>query len=158
MAWIRYLLYFLLVVFVTLILTQLEVAYPGTLRLHEFAGPTDSLGTSEYSPIEMMQPLILGICGLLMSWVALHYPSQRPVAIPFGGLALAFLIRELDYFLDRYVIDNLWQFLIGVAGALVIAYTYRHRKRLNIAMSRLWPSPGLALLFAGAAILFAFVR
>ena len=114
MAWIRYLLYFLLVVFVTLILTQLEVAYPGTLRLHEFAGPTDSLGTSEYSPIEMMQPLILGICGLLMSWVALHYPSQRPVAIPFGGLALAFLIRELDYFLDRYVIDNLWQFLIGL--------------------------------------------
>ena len=39
-----------------------------------------------------------------------------------------------------------------------IAHTYRQRKRLNIALGRLWPSPGLALMFAGAVILFAFVR
>ena len=73
-------------------------------------------------------------------------------------MALAFLIRELDYFLDRYIIDNLWQVLIAIVASLVIAYTYRHFRRLQIALARIWPSPGLTLLFAGAVILFAFVR
>jgi len=158
MAWFRYLLYFLLIALITWMLTQLEVVYPGSLRLQVFIGDGDVLGTSEYSPIEMIQPLILAVCGLLMGWVALNIPSQRPLAFPFGGLALAFLIRELDYFLDRYVADNLWQVLIAIAGALVIVYTYRSRRRLMIALARIWPSPALALLFAGAAILFAFVR
>lgn len=158
MAWVRYLLYFLLVAVITAILTQLEVAYPGSLRLQVFTAEHDTLGTSEYSPVEMIQPLILIICGLLMAWVATNYASQRPIAFLFGGLALAFMIRELDYFLDRYLADNLWQVMIAVPGALVIAYTYRQRKRLGIALGRIWPSPGLALLFAGAVVLFAFVR
>jgi hypothetical protein len=68
------------------------------------------------------------------------------------------MIRELDFFLDRYLLDNLWQVLVGVAAAFVIVYTYRARKRLKIAWARIWPSPGLALLFAGAVILFSFVR
>lgn len=158
MAWFRYLLYFLLITLITWLLTQLEVFYPGSLRLQVFVGETDVLGTSEFSPLEMIQPLILIVCGLLMGWVAIHFPSQRPLAFPLGGLALAFMIRELDYFFDRYVADNLWQALIAVAAALVIVYTYRHQRRLIIALARVWPSPGLALLFAGAAILFAFVR
>ena len=158
MVWIRYLLYFLLVAAITATLTQLEIAYPGSLRLQVFTDEADVLGTSEFSPIEMMQPLILIVCGLLMGWVAMNFVSQRPIAFPFGGLALAFTIRELDYFFDRYLIDNLWQVLIAIAGAFVITYTYRQRKRLNIALGRLWPSPALAMLFAGAVILFVFVR
>lgn len=158
MAWFRYLLYFLLIALITWLLTQLEVFYPGSLRLQVFVGDADVLGTSEFSPLEMIQPLILIVCGLLMGWVAIHFPSQRPLAFPLGGLALAFTIRELDYFLDRYIADNLWQALIAVAAALVIVYTYRHQRRLIIALARVWPSPGLALLFAGATILFAFVR
>ncbi len=66
-------------------------------------------------------------------------------------------MRENDYFLDRYVIDNLWQVLVAVVGALLIVFVHRHRRRLNIALARIWPSPGLTLLFAGAVILFAFV-
>jgi hypothetical protein len=146
------------VALITATLTQLEIAYPGSLRLQVFANEADVLGTSEFSPIEMMQPLILIVCGLLMGWVAMNFVSQRPVALPFGGLALAFTIRELDYFFDRFLINNLWQVLIAIAGAFVIAYTYRHRKRLNIALGRLWPSPALVMLFAGAVILFVFVR
>ena len=158
MAWIRYLLYFLLITLITAMLTRLEIAYPGSLRLQVFAGATDVLGTSEYSPLEMIQPLILIVCGLLMGWVAMNHVSQRPVAFAVGGLALAFTILELDYFLDRYLIVNIWQVLVGIAGALVITYTYRQRKRLNIALGRLWPSPALALMFAGAVIIFGFVR
>ncbi len=158
MAWLRYLVYFIAIAFVTWALTALELASPGSLRLHVLVNPTDVYGTSEFSPVEIIQAIVLLACGGLMAWVAWCCPTQRPLAIPFGGLALAFLIRELDYFLDRYVADNFWQVVIAIVGALVIAYTYRHRRRLRIALARLWPSPGLTLMFAGAVILFAFVR
>ena len=158
MVWPRYIAYFAGIVLLTWFLTQLEVAFPGSLRLHVLVNPGDQFGTSEYSPIEIMQPIIILVCGALMVWVAEYCPSQRPIAIPFGGLALAFFIRELDYFLDRYLIDNLWQVLIGFPAAFVIVYTYRARRRLKIAWARIWPSPGMALLFAGACILFGFVQ
>lgn len=158
MVWLRYLAYFVGITLLTWFMTQLEVSFPGSLKLHVLAYEGDSLGTSEFSPIEIMQPFILAICGALLAWVARYCPTQRPIAILFGGLALAFLIRECDYFLDRYIIDNLWQLLIGVVLALIIAYTYRARKRLRIAWFRVWPSPGIALWFAGAAILFSYVQ
>ena len=158
MAWVRYVLYFAGVAGVTFALTQLEINFPGSLKLHVIVNESDQFGTSEFSPIEIIQPIILGVCGLLMALVAKHCPSQRPIAFPFGGLALVFLIRELDYYFDRFLIDNLWQVLTAIAGALVITYTYRQRRRLKIAWGRIWPSPGIALLFAGAIILFSFVR
>ena len=156
MVWPRYLAYFLGVALITWMLTQVEIWSPGSLRLHVI-NPGDVYGTSEYSPIEIVQPLILVICGLLMLWVSKVYPPQRPLAIALGGLALMFMIRELDYFLDLYVADNMWQVLVIICGALLIVYTYRQRVRLRIAFIRIWPSPGLTLLFAGAVILFAFV-
>ncbi len=156
MAWIRYLAYFVSVALITWAITQLELSSPGSLKLHVIVNETDVYGTSEYSPVEIVQSIILLVCGLVMAWVAAYCPSQRPLAFLIGGLALMFLIRELDYFFDRFIIDNLWQALIVVVGALVIAYTYRHRRRLVVALARIWPSPGLSLLFAGALILFGF--
>ena len=157
MTWIRYVLYIVGVALLTWMLTQIEISFPGSLKLHVYVGESDVYGTSEYSPVEIIQPLILGVCGALMGWVAMNCPSQRPLAIGFGGLALVFLIRELDFFLDRYLINNLWQVLIAVAAAFLIVYMDRQQRRLTIALGRIWPSPGLALLFAGAAIMFAFV-
>ena len=158
MAWIRYPVYFIGIKIVTWALTQMELASPGSLKLHILVDERDVFGTSEYSPVEIIQAIILGACGVIMGWVAKYCPTQRPIAFLFGGMALAFLIRELDYFLDRFVIDNLWQVLVAIVGALVMAYTYRHRRRLRIALARIWPSPGLTFLFCGAVILFAFVR
>ncbi len=158
MPWLRYLLYFLAIAFITWALTQMELASPGSLKLHILLSDSDRFGTSEYSPVEIIQAIVLLACGAILAWVAKNCASQRPLAILFGGMALAFLIRELDYFLDRYVMDNFWQVVIGIAGALVIAYSVRHRRRLQIALARIWPSPGITLLFAGAVILFAFVR
>lgn len=158
MPWLRYLLYFIAITFVSWALTQMELASPGSLKLHVLLSEADRFGTSEYSPVEIIQAIILGLCGAVMWWVAWHCPSQQAIAIPFGGMALAFLVRELDYFLDSFFADNLWQILIVIIGALVIVHVVRNRKRLKIALARIWPSPGLTLLFAGAVILFAFVR
>lgn len=157
MALFRYVLYFFGIGLCTWALVMLEINSPGSLRLHVMDGPGDVLGTSEYSPIEIIQIGILGICGLLFGWVAKYCVSQRPVAFLFGGLALAFIVRELAYFLDRIVAQNFWQLLTGIVAALVIAYTIRHRRRFRIAWLRLWPSPGITLLFAGAIVILAFV-
>ncbi len=158
MAWIRYVAYFIAITLITWALTKMELSSPGSLKFHVLLSETDVHGTSEFSPVEIIQAIILAACGAILFWVARYCPSQRPIAVLFGGMALAFLIRELDYFLDRYLVDNLWQALIVVIGALVIVYTYRHRLRLQIALARIWPSPGLTLLFAGAIILFVYVR
>ncbi len=151
---IRYITYFIAIALVTALLTQLEISFPGALRLQTFAGPGDALGTSEYSPVEIIQLLILVICGTLLAWTARHCPPQRPVAILFAGTALIFLLRELDYFLDTYVADNFWQVMMAVVSALIIVYCYRQWRRLRIAWFRVWPSPGLALYFAGAVVVF----
>ena len=156
MALIRYLLYFLGIALFTWMLTALEIASPGSLNLQVFADSEDVLGTSEYSPVELIQAGILAICGLLYAWVANNCPSQRPIAFTFGGMALIFFIRELDYFLDLYIADNFWQVLLGIVLAFLIVYIYRQRRRFRIAWLRLWPSPGMTLLFAGATIIFAF--
>ena len=157
MAIFRYVFYFLGIALFTWLLTRLEISLPGSLKLHVLADASDTMGTSEYSPVEIIQVGILGICGLLYAWVAKYCPSQRPIAFLFGGMALAFAIRESDYFLDLWVTDNFWQVLIGIVAALVIAYTCRQRRRFRIAWLRMWPSPGLTLLFAGAVVNFAFV-
>lgn len=158
MVLIRYIAYFIGIALITWALTQMEIASPGSLKLQVFTQAGDTLGTSEYSPLEMMQPVMLAICGLLYAWVARKCPSQRPIAFTFGGVALAIFIRELDYFLDRYVADNFWQVILAIVAALIITYIYRHWRRFRIAWLRIWPSPGLTLLFAGATIQFAFVR
>lgn len=152
MLLLRYITYFIAIALFTALLVHLEISFPGALRLQEFAGPADTLGTSEYSPVEVVQLLVLVICGLLLAWVARNCASQRPVAILFSGVALAFLVRELDYFLDLYVADNFWQVMLAVVCALVIVYCYRHWRRLRIAWFRVWPSPGLTLYFAGAVV------
>ena len=157
MAWQRYLVYFISTALITFALTQMEIAAPGSLKLHVVTNASDIYGTSELSPVEIIQSIILGVCGLIMAWVARHCPSQRPIAFSLGGMALIFMIRENDYFFDRYLVDNLWQVLVAIAGAFLITYVVRHRKRLTVGLARIWPSPGLTLLFAGAIILFAFV-
>ena len=156
MAWIRYLVYFIAITFITWSLTQLELSSPGSLKLHVMLSETDVHGTSELSPVEIIQTIILGACGIILGWVAMYCPSQRPIAFGLGGMALVFLIRELDYFLDRFVADNLWQVLVVIVSALIIVYLYRHHRRLRIGLARIWPSPGLTLLFSGAVVLFAY--
>lgn len=156
MALVRYILYFFGIALITGLLTRMEIASPGSLNLAVYGETGGTLTTSEYSPLEIMQTGILVICGLIFLWVARHYPSQRPLACTFGGLALAFFVRELDYFLDRWVADNFWQAVIAIVFALMITYVFRQRRRFQIAWLRLWPSPGLTLLFAGACVHFAF--
>ncbi|MEM9404159.1 MAG: hypothetical protein AAGA44_16950 [Pseudomonadota bacterium] len=155
---IRYLLYTFGVVLLTGYFAWAEISTPGSLKLLVYESAEDTLGTSEYSPLEMVQPVMLIVCAMLFGWVARDVPLQRPIACLFGGIAASAAIRELDLFLDRTVADNFWQLPVGMIAALVIVYTFRHRRRFRVAWLRLWPSAGLALLYAGALIEFVFAQ
>ena len=154
MVLIRYGVYFGGIAALMVLLAWVEIATPGSLKLHVLESPGDVFGTSEYSPVELMQPAFLAFCVLLCAWVARDCPGQRPLAFALGGLALAFAIRELHFFFDRFVVDNFWQVLAAIILALLIVYLYRNRRRFHVAWLRLWPSPGLTLLFAGAVVQF----
>ena len=154
----RYLVYTFGVVLLTGYFAWAEISSPGSLKLLVYESVEDTLGTSEYSPLEMVQPVMLIVCGLLFGWVAKDVPSQRPIAFLFGGIAFAAAVRELDLFLDRAIADNFWQLPVGLTAALVIVYTFRHRRRFRVAWLRLWPSAGLALLYGGALIEFVFAQ
>lgn len=156
MVLIRYILYFIGITLLAGLLTQMEIVAPGSLKLQVFTNPSDTLGTSEYSPVEIIQVCILMVCGALFAWVSRYCPSQRPIALPFAGLAALFSIRELDYFLDRQIVENFGQVVVAVIIALLIVYAYRQQRKFRIAWLRIWPSPGLTLLFAGACIVFSF--
>ena len=154
----RYLLYTLAVLLLTGYFAWAEISEPGSLKLLVFESSEDQLGTSEYSPIELIQPVMLMTCMLLFAWVAKDVPSQRPIAFLFGGIAFSGTVRELDLFLDRAVADNFWQLPVGLAAALVIVYTLRNRRRFKVAWLKIWPSAGLSLLYAGALIEFVFAQ
>ena len=158
MVWLRFLGYFALIAGATALCVSLEARYAGSLRLHEFVEVGYTLATSEYSPLEIAQLVILAASGVILALVAKDYPFQRPLAILLGGVALLCLIRELDFFLDLYVARNAWQIPAGISAALVIVYVYRQQRRLGIAFGRLWPSPALVLMFSSFALLFGVVR
>ena len=138
------------------LLVLLEVEFPGALGLQEFRGPTDALGTSEYSLVEGLQLVLIVASGLVFGAVSWWHRGQRPVAVGFAAVALACLVRELDYFLDLWFADNLWQVLLAVVVAVGGAYLLRHQRRYAVGWARLWPSPAATLLFAGAVVLFLF--
>ncbi len=158
MGWVRYLAYFLGITVVTWLLVQLELSFPGSLDLYVVPDGGAARGTSEYSPIEIVQPLLLLACAGMLAWVARFCPSQRPLTVFFAAFALIFLVRELRYFLDRFLVENLWQLLIGVIAALAIVYLGRHQRRARIALARIWPAPALGLIFSGAVIEIVFAR
>ena len=158
MVLLRYVLYIIGMAAFAGVFAWVEISSPGALKLHIVESAGDVYGTSEHSPVEKVQVALLAICVVLYGWVARDCPSQRPIAFVFGGIALACLVRELHYFLDNNVADNFWQAVVGIVLALIIVYGFRQRKRFRIAWLRLWPSPGLVLLFAGSTILFVIVQ
>ena len=149
---IRFVFYLGGIALVAWILTAIEVSGPGSLM----RSIPDPASTAEFTPIEYIQAAILVGCALVQAWIIRNCPQQKPIALLCAGLATLFLIAELDYFVDRLVVDNFWRVLVAVVAASLIVYTYRRWLRFKIAWLRIWPSPGLTLLFAGAFVVFAF--
>lgn len=155
---LRYVSYVLFVAGILYGLLVLGSNLPGGLYLSIVADAESQLTTSEYSLVEMLQNILITFCGLVFVWIAMRDRLRRPLAVAFASLFTVFLVRELDFFLDRHVADNFWQALVVLIMAISGVYVYRHRKRLQTGWYRSWPSAGMALMIAGFIILIPFTQ
>lgn len=153
---LRYFAYATLIAGAAAGLLWVALRWPGGLLLNFVVGEEDTLGTSEFSPVEQLQHLLLLLSAGIFAWVAIRDRLRRPMCVGFVALFLIGFIRELDFFLDRYATDNLWQVLCTIVLALATVYIYRHRKRYLIGWRRTWPSVGLAIIFGGMLLLVPY--
>ncbi len=153
---LRYFAYATLIAGAAAGLLWVALRWPGGLLLNFVVGEEDTLGTSEFSPVEQLQHLLLLLSAGIFAWVAIRDRLRRPMCVGFLALFLIGFIRELDFFLDRYATDNLWQVLCTIVLALATVYIYRHRKRYLIGWRRTWPSVGLAIIFGGMLLLVPY--
>jgi hypothetical protein len=152
----RYLAYALGVVAVTLTILLLAEYLPGGLQFELTIAGKD-IPTSELSPVELLQNLLLLFCAGTFAWIALRDRLRRPMAVGLSTLFLVFLIRELDFFLD-YLLDNLWQVLCALLLSVAVVYCARNHHRYVQGWRRSWPSAGLALIIGGVILLIPFAQ
>jgi hypothetical protein len=155
---LRYLGYTCFIIVSAFLVLWASVRLPDSLRISVVVSPGSELTTSEFSPVEFFQCALILFCGLIFSWIAFRDRLRRPVAIGFASLFLLFLVRELDFFIDTYFADNLWQVLAAVIIAVSGVYMFRHRQRLQFGWRRSWPSAGLGILISGILILIPFAQ
>jgi len=134
------------------------VHMPGGLQLSVAVSPRSALTTSEFSLVEFYQCILILFCSLIFSWIAIRDRLRRPVAIGFVSLFILFVTREIDFFLDAYLIENLWRVLAALIIAVSGVYIFRHRQRLQLGWRRSWPSAGLGIVISGILILFPFAQ
>jgi hypothetical protein len=151
----RYLLYALGVAAVTVLIMALAMRLPGGLQFdREISGMT----TSELSPVELLQNLLLMFCAGAFGWIAYRDRLRRPMAVGFCAVFMAFLFRELDFFLDTFLLDNLWQVLSALVLSVAVVYGVRNHYRYGQGWRRSWPSAGLALIIGGIILLIPFAQ
>jgi hypothetical protein len=152
---LRYLAYALGVSVGTILIMFLGSRLPGGLQ---FGREVSGMVTSELSPVELLQNLLLIFCAGTFGWIAVRDRLRRPMAVGFSMLFIIFLIRELDFFLDVYLLDNLWQVLCAVLLSVVVVYGVRNHYRYAQGWRRSWPSAGLALIIGGMILLVPFAQ
>jgi hypothetical protein len=156
-VFLRYLSYALGITAGTILILLLAVRLPGGLQFERTIADIPVL-TSELSPVELLQNLLLLFCAGAFGWIAVRDRLRRPMAVGFSVLWLVFLIRELDFFLDFFMLDNLWQVLSAVLLSVGGVYCARNRERYVQGWRRSWPSAGLALIIGGLILLIPFAQ
>ena len=156
-VFLRYLLYAVVVALGSVLLMLIATLLPAGLQ---FERKIVDLGvtTSEFSPVELLQNILLLICMIIFSWIGSRDRLRCPMALGFCALFGVCLVRELDFFLDFYVADNLWQVVCATLLAVTIVYLGRHRQRFVNGLRRSWPSTGLAIIFSGFILLIPFAQ
>jgi hypothetical protein len=156
-VFLRYLAYAFGVFAGMVLLMLMAWRLPGGLQF-ERELTASGITTSELSPIELLQNLLLLFCSGVFGWIASRDRLRRPMAVSVAALFAVFLVRELDFFLDFYLLDNLWQVLCALIASVAGVFCIRNRSRYTQGWRRSWPSAGLALIMGGLILLLPFAQ
>lgn len=156
-VFLRFLAYALVTFVVVVLMLSIADRIPGGLDFEHVVNGLPA-PTSEFSPVEQLQNILLLAAAGCFLWVAWRDRLRRPMSISLAAVLIACLIRELDFFLDFYVVDNLWQVLCVALASAVTVYGMRNRQRFVQGWKRSWPSAGLSLVLGGFILLIAFAQ
>ncbi len=143
---------------IMLILIYGQIGGSEGLRLLVASDMAPTLGTSEFSAVEWLQVAMLALI-IGLGWRCSRLLRQhRVLAYLMMSVAAVALIRELDLFLDYYLVDHAWQVIVALMLVGVFVYQYRNRRALGLAYQRAMPSPGIAMMLAGIVVLLVFAN
>ena len=148
----RYLAYLIGTSVLILSLTAIAGQFPGTLQFDRVVAGAEK-PTSEFTSVEILQVVGLIFCAAVFAWVASRDRLRRPMTVSISAMFIIFLLRELDFFMDTYLVDNLWEVLLAVVLAVTLVYCVRNRQRFAQGWRRSWPSAGIALIIGGIILL-----
>lgn len=148
----RYLAYLIGTSVLILGLTAIAGQFPGTLQFDRIVAGAEK-PTSEFTSVEILQVVGLIFCASVFAWVASRDRLRRPMTISIATMFIVFMLRELDFFMDTYLVNNLWEVLLAVVLAVSIVYCVRNRQRFVQGWRRSWPSAGIALIVGGIILL-----
>lgn len=141
----------LALLFAGLVLT--EISSEAGLRLLIESDMARTYGTSEWSPVEWLQLIALCIVMLLSVQSGRWHRPERGLGWFMAAMAAAAFIRELDLFLDYYIVDHLWQVLIAVLLAVTTALASRNTAQLKQSLKGAMATPALTLIYSGFVVI-----
>ncbi|MFK8051670.1 MAG: hypothetical protein AB8F65_01760 [Woeseiaceae bacterium] len=134
-----------------------ELNSPGSTRLLIDTHLAPTLGTSEYSLVEWQQVFILMVI-IGFALLSTRWGVYGPVlGVLLASMGVVALVRELDFFLDAYLLDHSWQVIVAMIVVVVSVYVWRMRADLQKTLDRMQPSIGLSLILVAWLFLTGFV-
>lgn len=156
--WLRYTSYLLLIALLLQGIVWLAAGDEDALDIFVRLNSTDVFGTSEFSLVEILQSIALAACIAVCAGTARISASTRPLAVLLSLMFLVMLIREQDFFIERWLpwTSWLWPALITLAVAIYLALS--RRNALTEQLRAFVPTAAFGLMFAGMAVVIGFSR
>ncbi len=112
---------------------------------------------TETSYVELGQLTLLLFSAMVAAslWVG---TKARALGAFLAAMLIAALVRELDYFLDKWFFDGAWQVLMSVFLATSLWVIWPRRKELGSQLRMLSGHLSFGVMFAGASIVLGFSR
>ncbi|MEM6575012.1 MAG: hypothetical protein AAF736_12120 [Pseudomonadota bacterium] len=112
---------------------------------------------TESSFVELTQ-LVLLAASLIAVSTLWRCPQYGPVGAFLGFLLAGAMVREMDFFLDRWFFDGAWQVLLSVLLGGTVVYLWPRRSVLWQRLGELPQTVGFGMMFSGFAVVMAFSR
>lgn len=113
---------------------------------------------SEFSLIEKLQVVYLLACSVIFMLAARVSIPYRTLATLFTGMILIAVIREFDYFLDKFVFDGAWQLLALLTLVTTAFFVYRGRKSLKPSIQAFISKPCFGFMASSFISIVIFSR
>ncbi len=107
---------------------------------------------------EFTQTLVLASCCALLIYIRHVLKVWPTVALLLLAFIAASLVREQDYFLDHYVAENTWKYLVALIVLPSLGWVIYHRQRFLDEFQHYSNTFSFGLFAAGVLVTYIFSR